>query len=277
MHNSLRRLLCALTVLSLALLPGHAVEAFKTDAYTSDQTAEPTGPAHVQTIVVDAGHGGKDNGTVGATRLKEKDVTLVLAHRLRRRLIDDGFTVIMTREDDRYLSLQERADVVAATHPDFFVSIHANAASSTLARGYETFYLSDPDNDAFDPERPFGERDYHYGNFFEEQQEMGKMYVNLLDRASGERRYKSIVLAELIHDAMKLHLRSRDRGVKRGKFFVLKNTNTPAVLIEVGFLSNPKEETLLRSPSYQGKIVKGIAGGLASYRRHQNANKIAHP
>lgn len=253
----------------LALLPGHVVEAFKTDAYTIDQPDEPAVPARMQTIVVDAGHGGKDDGAVGVSYLKEKDVTLALAHQLRRRLIDEGFTVIMTREDDRYLSLQERADIVAATHPDFFVSIHANAASSKQARGYETFYLADPGNDAFDPEKSPGERDYHYDNFFKEQQEMGKVFVNLLDRASGERRYKSIALAELIHDAMKLHLRSRDRGVKRSKFFVLKSTNIPAVLIEVGFLSNAKEETLLRSPSYQEKIVKGIAGGLVSYRRHE--------
>ncbi len=226
--------------------------------------------AQVKTIVIDPGHGGNDEGAAApGSRLKEKDVALKIALVVRDELIQAGFRVIMTRQDDRYVSLQERARLVNSQEADFFLSIHANAAKTRLARGFETFYLSDPVNDAYDPEKMPDESYLRYEFFYDDHKELGRVLLTLMDKASSEDRAKSIDLAEMIRDAMKAKLHSRDRGVKRARFFVLKKTDIPAVLVEVGFLSNPKDENLLKSLKYQKKIAQAIAQGLILFREKQ--------
>ena len=227
---------------------------------------------HVKTIVIDAGHGGKDNGAVGPANVQEKQVTLDIARKLRKILTAAGFRVLMTREDDRYLTLQERAQIVRTSEADFFISVHANAAPNKIAKGYETFYLADTQNDAFDPDKMGEEQGVHYEHFLDEEKELGKVYLSLLDKASSEDRASSIEMAERINDALREKLHARNRGVKRARFFVLKNTDIPAVLIEVGFLSNPWEEKKLGLPHYQRKIAQAIADGLICFRNWQNTS-----
>ncbi len=226
--------------------------------------------------MIDAGHGGKDDGAVGQFQVKEKDVVLAIALRLQRILTRSGFRTLLVRHDDRYLSLQERTQIVNANDADFFLSIHANAASNKLARGHEVYYLADPKNDAYDPEKMQAEDSPGYEHFLDDQKELGKLYLSLLDKASGEDRAECIELGERINDAMRERLGSRNRGVKRARFFVLKRTDIPAVLIEVGFLSNPKEERLLATAHYQRRIAQAIAEGLIAFRNKQNSAGQGH-
>jgi N-acetylmuramoyl-L-alanine amidase len=110
----------------------------------------------------------------------------------------------------------------------------------------------------------------------EDQKDLGKVYLNLLDKVSSQDRATSIDLAEKISEAMREYLRAPNRGVKRARFFVLKKTDIPAVLVEVGFLSNPTEEKRLGSPYYQRKIAQAIAGGLVRFRDAQSsAHQVA--
>ena len=261
-----------LVFLSVALCPVQASPNASLHEY--GEIAKKNVP-YLKTIVIDAGHGGKDNGAVGGSAIKEKEVTLAIALRLQKLLTRSGFKVLMTRQDDRYLTLQDRAQIVNSNEADFFISIHANAAHNKIARGHETFYLSDPRNDPYDPEKMSEDGYCRYEHFCDDQKELGKVYLSLLDKASSEDRAKSIELAEQINDALRERLHARNRGVKRARFFVLKKTDIPAVLIEVGFLSNPKEEKKLGSSHYQRKIAQAIADGLICFRNGQySANRV---
>jgi N-acetylmuramoyl-L-alanine amidase len=223
-----------------------------------------------QTIILDPGHGGKDTGAIGPTKVLEKDVTLAVAKRLRDILQERGFQVLMTRDTDRTLSLDERARIVNSNEADFFISIHANAAKNERARGFETFYLSDPFNDSYESQKTADDSYRRYDLFGGEESDLGQVYLQLLDQVSSEDRALSIQFAEMVHDAMKQKLKAPDRGVKRARFFVLKRTNIPAVLIEVGFVSNTQEETLLRSAEHQDTIAQAIADGISLFRQGQD-------
>jgi N-acetylmuramoyl-L-alanine amidase len=223
-------------------------------------------PKNIKTIVIDPGHGGKDFGAIGKGGIREKDVNLLLAKRLKSYLMNDGFEVLLTRDADVFVSLQERADFVNKIEADLFVSIHCNAARNRTAHGFETFYLSHPMNDYADASVTGGDGYVKYDNFSDENSEIGKLYIKLLDSASSADRAFSIRLADLINQGLKGFIGGRNRGVKRARFFVLRNTAMPAVLVEVGFISNPKEETMLAKRFHRDNIAKAIAQGIVNFR-----------
>ncbi|HRZ87530.1 MAG TPA: N-acetylmuramoyl-L-alanine amidase [bacterium] len=231
---------------------------------------EKKAPNSIKVVVIDPGHGGKDSGAKGRYFLKEKDVNLLVARRLKAHLEQYGFAVYMTRNADKTVSLEERSEFVNSIDADLFISIHTNAATDRRAHGIETFYLSDPANDGFLVNISEGDGYVKYSNFSDENSELGKLYLKLLDSASSEERSLSIQLADHIQHSLKAFSGGRDRGVKRARFFVLRKSLTPSVLVEVGFLSNYEEEMKLSQKVFRESVAQGIAQGILQFR-----NKMA--
>jgi len=204
----------------------------------------------IRTIVIDPGHGGKDPGaSYGKT--KEKTIVFDVAQRLKTILDDAGIRVIMTRDKDEFISLWSRANIANKAKADLFVSVHANAARVRQAKGFEIYYLSE---DMDDNQRA------------SISAVNTKENATLWDMKHTENREQSIGLAKLLCDRMGCQLNTRNRGDKSARFYVLKRTDMPSVLIEVGFISNWHEKTNLSSSSYRQKVAETIAEGLIEYK-----------
>ena len=219
-------------------------------------------PLAVRRVVLDAGHGGTDPGATAAAVL-EKSITLDINHRLRRLLEADGFEVISTRADDRTIALKDRARLANDSNSDIFVSIHVNAiVKHTASRGIETYYLgptSDPSLTqlAAEENRVSG---YSLGDM-----------RKLLDGVYADaRRDESHELATVLQQELFSTLRTSDAGlenwgVKRAPFIVLVATDMPAVLAEVGCLSNQQEAAMLARADYRQKIAGALHQGIRAY------------
>jgi len=197
----------------------------------------------LRTIVIDPGHGGKDEGAAGTT-FKEKNIALSIAKKLRNILLKNGFKVIMTRSSDRFIPLKSRPAICNKYNGDIFVSIHCNAASKQV-KGIETFIYT-----------PLGTASTHsYNN-------SGKAHLgNLSDKNNAKLGYE--IHKRLINSK---YTKTNDRGLKRAKFAVLRYSSVPAVLIETGFISNSNEQRLLGSSNYQTALATSIASGIIAYR-----------
>ena len=218
----------------------------------------------IKNVIIDPGHGGKDPGAVGKRGLKEKDVVLDVAKRLKRKLNAAGINVILTRESDKFVSLTQRARIANAKDVDFFISIHANASRSRWVNGVEVFYLSESIDDNW---RSFQAAKNYDLNLQEDFS--GKDTATILwDLVLSENRKSSVNLAEQVLYSLSKSLSQRNRGTKPARFYVLKGTNIPAVLIEVGFISNLQEEKRLRDTSYRDKVASAITKGLIQYNRN---------
>ncbi len=220
--------------------------------------------ARLRTIMVDAGHGGHDPGAIGRRGLREKSVTLDIAKRLRDLLMRDGFQVLMTRSDDRFIPLYGRSAVANRAGADLFISIHANASRSRSADGFETYYLSEATDDharaleASENARLPGDLGSSASS---------DTQAILWDLLYTEHRAESLELAGAICRGMSAHTsRSKNRGVKSARFAVLKGTRMPAVLVEVGFITHAGEEAELRSSDYRQRVAEGIRRGILSFR-----------
>jgi len=220
----------------------------------------------IQRVVVDPGHGGKDPGAIGKKGLKEKDVNLDIAKRLRKLLQTRGVSVVMTRSRDEFISLKKRASIANKANADFFISIHANASRSRNPRGFEIYYLR---------ESSAGLRNSIYAekfiesDFSQTQLDRSSKYAKaiLWDMIYSENRAESVDLSRCILDSMSRQTSLKNRGIKTAGFAVLKNTRIPAILIEVGFLSNLKEERMLNNSFYRQQIAESIAGGIFNHNR----------
>ena len=218
----------------------------------------------VQTVVLDAGHGGKDPGAIGYGGVREKHVTLDLARRLRPRLEKRGLRVVMTRSGDRTLSLEERTAIAAGAGGDLFVSLHANAARRRSARGIETYYL-DTSNERQSLRVAARENGVSPREFDQLDRTLVRLQLAENSRYSG-------LLAELVHGSVVRGVGRRyrgvvDLGVKKGPFYVLFLSSMPSVLLETGFVTNRDEARRLRNPRYLDALAEAIAGGLGEYRR----------
>jgi N-acetylmuramoyl-L-alanine amidase len=224
--------------------------------------------AALQTIVLDPGHGGHDPGAIGPRGLQEKELTLDVARRLAAVLQEEqGLKVILTRSRDQFLALRERTTLANRHKADLFVSIHVNAARGAAAAGTETYFLSSEATDnaaraaaAFEnkvielePGRGSGSRDV--------------LRSILWDLAQSEFQQESSRLAEGLQDSLERALRLPSRGVKQAPFYVLGGAAMPAVLVEIGFISNPQEEERLQDEGYRDRIARALAAGLAAYKR----------
>jgi N-acetylmuramoyl-L-alanine amidase len=197
----------------------------------------------IASITLDPGHGGRDQGASGYV-LREKLATLLLARRVGAILRACGYRVHMTREFDYFVPLGERCRLQRAAKSDLFVSIHFNAAVNRTFHGIETYALTPAGAASSSGGKPSAT------NF------------------SGNRNdANNMLLASSIQRALLKRTGSFDRGVKRARFAVLRDITAPGVLVEVGYLSNPREEKLLLDPAYREKLARAIAEGIIVYHR----------
>ncbi len=204
-------------------------------------------PRQVRTIVLDAGHGGKDTGKVNAhLHLMEKTLTLDTVFRVKSLLLAEGYHVVLTRTSDRYVELGDRPEVAARAHADLFVSIHFNSVETGADQvtGVETFTMT-----------PKGQLS---------TDQAVDQFVNVFNPGNAND-YWNTVLGAALHRAMLKELRTPDRGLKRGRLAVLRLAPCPAVLIESGYLSNDAEARNLAQPSYRARIAGAIVDGINAY------------
>jgi len=211
----------------------------------------------VRTIVIDPGHGGKNPGAVGRRRVVEKNVVLNIAKELKALLQERNYQVYLTREEDVHIGLKARTRFANEKSADLFISIHANAHHSASATGVETYYLSLASDESA---RLTATR---------ENVDAGmsiKDLENLVsDILKDSKVTESSKLAEYIQKNLVEETGAANRGVKRAPFVVLIGAKVPAILVEVGFMSNPKEERLLSSAAYQILIANALLKAIEEY------------
>jgi N-acetylmuramoyl-L-alanine amidase len=219
--------------------------------------------SRIRTIVVDPGHGGKDPGAAGTTGTKEKNVVLDIAKRLRGLLEGAGFKVIMTRTRDEFVSLAERTVVASRPDVDLFVSIHANSNPSARTRGVEAYYVRTVDKrDLDEDQRQMNEKVF--------ARNLNMEYSPLLAGIVAQMMYdhktcESRKLAEEIASGVSRDMSAPNRGARASRFFVVRNTITPAVLVETGFLTNTQEERKLNSGGYRQRMAEAITRSIIDY------------
>jgi N-acetylmuramoyl-L-alanine amidase len=216
--------------------------------------------ARFQRVVIDAGHGGADYGARGASGALEKDVVLDLSRRIGAELESRGVTVIYTRQEDRFVPLSERTELANRSRADLFLSIHANASPDRAARGAETYFLS---LDASDDEaRRVAMTENQVFDREEAVADSGDVVGAILgDLIRTEHLRASSEAAGAIQRELG-GLSGPSRGVKQAPFVVLMGVNMPAALLELGFLTNPREERALRSAAHQKTVATAIADAL---------------
>jgi N-acetylmuramoyl-L-alanine amidase len=223
-------------------------------------------------LVIDPGHGGKDSGAVGSVA-KEKDINLAVALEFGESVKKNhtDVKVVYTRDTDKYLTLQERADIANKNHADLFISIHTNSAKSKSAYGAETYTLGlakTKDNlDVAMKENSVMllEEDYKtkYQGFDPNSVDSYIIFEFMQDINFDQ----SIETASLIQEQFTNHAKRYDRGVRQAGFWVLHRSACPSVLIELGFISNKNEERYLNSKSGQKELAKAIYNAFSSYKR----------
>jgi N-acetylmuramoyl-L-alanine amidase len=215
-----------------------------------------------KTVVIDPGHGGRDPGALGLYGVREKDVTLKLAKALGKKLEKQGFDVLYTRTSDRTMRLEERTAIAEAARADLFVSIHANAAPRRSANGVETYYL-DKNHERHSLTVAARENGITRDQVDDLQKTLAQLRVSELSGHS--HRLAGLVQKELL-SGLPWRYRVKDLGVKKGPFYVLFLSDTPAILVEAGFITNKKEAKRLRDDRYIDALAKGIASGVRRYR-----------
>lgn len=226
-------------------------------------------------IVVDAGHGGWDLGTVGRHGLLEKDVVLEIAQRLGKLLESRlGMEVVYTRQDDSYIPLDERAEIANEAQADLFVSVHANYSDLPSARGVETYYTN-----FFSAPSPkdFEARDTSTGNPSGNPSPAPAALSpgDLHERIEQSRRLAACVQRSLYGTLSVENPGLRDRGIKEAGFVVLTETAMPGILAEVSFVSSPTDEQRLRSDGYREQIAEALYKGIARYAANSHVVKVA--
>ncbi len=201
----------------------------------------------VQTVVIDAGHGGRDPGAIGVGGLRAKDVTLQLAKNLGEKLTARGFKIVYTRQDDRSIGLEERTAIAESVGGDLFISLHANAAPRRSLAGIETYYLD-------------ANHERHSLGVAARENGILPSQVDALQRTVAKLRVSEVSVhsrrvANTVHQQLVAGLGSRygevnDLGVKKGPFYVLFLSNMPAILVEAGFLTNRGEARRLGDVDY---------------------------
>lgn len=227
-------------------------------------------PLAVRRIAIDPGHGGFAVGTRSASGLFEKDMTLDIGQRVRRLLEASSFEVVMTRQDDRAVSLRDRARIANEARADLFVSIHLNWIAGGNTRGVETYYLGPTDDPELDRLAALENRDSGYA-VADFRRLLDQVYADA--RQGSSRRLAEAIDGSLFRSLSRLPARMpsgdgatlADRGVKTAPFLVLVSTEMPAVLAEVSSLSNATEAELLTKPLYRQYIAEALARGVRRY------------
>ena len=205
------------------------------------------GPARIDTVIIDPGHGGHDSGTNSPHgNGREKDHTLRLAKELSTQLRKRGFKVGLTRSTDKFLSLQQRVDYANQYQNAVFISLHFNSGGGGRAQGIETFTLS-----------PKGVA--HYGR--------GLKDSDFKEKPGNNNDSANIALATAIHSTVIKNTKRRDRGVRRARYSVITGVKHPAILLEGGFLSHRTEGSYIKTSDYQDRLAFSIAEAVVKYKR----------
>jgi N-acetylmuramoyl-L-alanine amidase len=229
----------------------------------------------VDSIVIDPGHGGKDPGALGIGGIKEKEIVLTIAQDVFQELRKNGKEKIyFTRKDDRYVTLKERTDKTSSLirkglNP-IFVSIHGNISLNRNTDGLEVYSLSDKASDAEALTVEMAENAGFSRNDVEKTRSLSLIINDMLK--DGIRR-QSEELSKSIATELNKEAGTPIRGIKKANFYVLKYNSLPAVLVEVGFMSNPDEAKKLMDPDYQKKAAKGIAEGIRDFLENYNKSR----
>lgn len=253
--------------LTLFLLAGcvSSPVAMRQPALDVSPPSQPVIPA-IQRIIVDAGHGGNDPGT-GHFGLQEKHLTLDISRRLQAALQAKGFSVVLTRDKDVFVPLSRRPEAATRAQGDLFVSVHVNANRSPQVAGVEVYYPRESvlGKTASLPPR-IGPAEVATPTWTIQQ--------ILWDLVLSRSRRQSVRLATQICRAMRTGLGVKCRGVRGARFVVLREARMPAVLVEVGYLSNRAEASRLATVSYRQAIADSIAEGLVTYTRELGLQHI---
>lgn len=223
----------------------------------------------IQRVVIDPGHGGHDQGTQGPHGLLEKDLVLDVGQRLGK-LIEDrmGAEVIYTRTDDTFIPLEGRTALANDKKADLFLSIHANSSPVPRITGVETYYLSLSDSQEA-KDLAARENDSSQLSVFELRDLIQKITLN--DKAEESKEFAGRIQAALFTFSARNFPSERNRGVKKAPFVVLIGAQMPSVLAEIGFVSNGREEALLKKPDYRQKLAEALYRGVARY-----ADSLSH-
>lgn len=233
----------------------------------SDPPFLPTsGPASgVRTIVIDAGHGGDESGARGPAGTIEKDITLAVARRLRTMIESRlGLRVFLTRDDDRTMTLDERSAYANSQKADVFISIHANAGVRPTLKGAEVYYLND------DRANAEARRLAESSGTVLPSLGGGTRAVDLILWETAQARYleQSSALAAMVEQALRGRVDMSPRALQQAPFRVLVGANMPAVLVEIGYLSNPEQEQALASGTYQDQVTQALFEAIVKFRAH---------
>lgn len=230
----------------------------------------------IKKICLDAGHGGKDPGAIGRTYgLREKNINLDIVMRMRKELKARGIEVVMTRNSDVFIPLNKRADIANRSSVDLFISVHTNASKSRKLSGFEIYYIADNADDSAralelaEEKIPFvngkaelGVKDFNMDSFSKNTRAI------LWDLIITQSRYESAKLAGYICRAYADEAGVKVLGVKGARFAVLRQTQMPAVLAEIGFISNAAEEKCLKNSFYRQQIAEALVKGILSYGKN---------
>jgi len=222
------------------------------------------------TVVLDAGHGGDDHGARGPAGSVEKALVLDIVLRLQSLLERQGVTVILTRSRDEFVPLERRTAIANDARADLFLSIHANAARVRSARGFETFYLSLEASD--DAARQVADRENAAFPEVEVPAPSDDPLLSILgDMIATEQSHESHAVARMVEREFAALEATPSRGIKQAPFVVLMGLQMPAALIEIGFITNAKEEAALGEADHRDAIVSAISQAVRSYGRRYDA------
>ncbi len=229
------------------------------------------GQREVRRVVIDPGHGGTDSGAVGPTGLKEKDVTLDIAHRVAPLLSHElKVETLLTRDDDTFVPLDLRTARANAFHADLFVSIHCNASENGAARGVQTFVLSETRESEAAASRVAARENAQKGRAIDlKSSDEASLIASSLDTGGllGRSRHVADLLQRsALGSLMPRYPDTKDQGIKTAGFFVLVGADMPAVLFETAFISNPEDESRLAKADYRQKLADAIANAIKAYR-----------
>ncbi len=252
---SLQYFLDSLTPLSLPSVPIAALPLTRNTMITHD----------LRRVVIDAGHGGHDFGAISPSGLREKDIVLDVARLVAGELGRHGMDVVMTRNRDVYIPLAGRAHIANEKKADLFISIHANASPTKTLSGFEIYTLSEATDDtSLALERAENSALEYEHQHFDRMAHGSKAVVWGLTEQ--ENRKESILLANRVANSVQASVSITHRRNKAANFYVLKWTELPAILVELGYLTNREDERLLRSSIYRENMAKAIVAGILSYK-----------
>jgi len=227
----------------------------------------------VRRIVIDAGHGGHDSGTLGPGGLEEKDIALDVALRLGKLLQQRlGADVIYTRRTDKFIPLEERTAMANRAHADLFISIHANSSSDPDARGVETYFLNFT---ASPGALAVAARENAVSNRSEYELSDLVRKITLSDKIDESREFAGDVQQSLYSGLAPGNAGMKNRGVKQAPFVVLIGAHMPSILAEISFLTNPQDESELSQPAYRERLAIALYRGVARYVGGMSGVRVA--